>query len=354
MYNIRSLLALKESQRKRKIPIGTEKIKMSGGRLLWMVKVGFNNRHGGVRWKAKHILLLEKLLCRKLNFSERQNTKFIDGDSTNCTLKNLVILGPYNSIDQCKNCPRTIVVNRNTKGTGLCRRCSNKIAGECDQRPRGLEGCKGRTRLTYSEFWYIANVFQFKTKPIAHLFGISESYAKHIRSRPKKWEKWFMGTPQMKAWKVLEQKHTKLRKEGMKFLFLRAKLLTAIFADPDFQKDLAKQGKVPKVYLDSLLDDTCMSFTELTQLLKLFPRKVQWTDGSITEMRGALLKTIQSNSKRPINSERLRVTLKEFRELENKYKEALALIEQLQSQLVDKERVIKAYEQRLNPQRKSA
>jgi hypothetical protein len=89
----------------------------------------------------------------------------------------------------------------------------------------------------------------------------------------------------MKTWQRLLAKAEKLIRGGNSSLYQRVVLLAQVFDDPEFGRDAAAEGTNPLGMLNDKTSDTCANFTELYQMLKMFPSKDQWVNGNISEMR---------------------------------------------------------------------
>ena len=134
------------------------------------------------------------------------------------------------------------------------------------------------------------------------------------------------------SWKVLMSQHDKLVGQSMGILYERVKLLCRIEEVAEFQKEYQDRAGI---FLDGKVRDTCCLFSELRQIIKLFPKKEQWENGHLGEMQATTARTISLQKKNGNGMEeekgRQHLSWKEkFITLERKYKELQAAHKQLE------------------------
>lgn len=139
------------------------------------------------------------------------------------------------------------------------------------------------------------------------------------------------------VWKELLKQHDKLVASAQSTLYDRVTLLRKVYEDPHFLDDMRKESKSPVEVLDSRVKDTCANFTELLQVLKLFPNRKQWENGDLSDMRRQMLETIHMGQKKggkegeeELNGNRRLSWKQKYLELEAKYKELVASHKQLE------------------------
>jgi hypothetical protein len=94
------------------------------------------------------------------------------------------------------------------------------------------------------------------------------------------------------TWKTLLKQHNQLKASSAATLFDRVSLLAKIWADPQYKIDQQKSGKPVMELLNNCVSDTCANASELIQMLKMFPRKLQWAGGDLSVMRGQMLRKL--------------------------------------------------------------
>jgi hypothetical protein len=94
----------------------------------------------------------------------------------------------------------------------------------------------------------------------------------------------------MKTWQKLMGEVRKLAKAGRASLYERVGRLVKIAADPEFVRDVTGEGKNPTVVINDEISDSIANFTELRDMLEMFPSKDQWVNGNLAEMRAAAVK----------------------------------------------------------------
>ena len=100
----------------------------------------------------------------------------------------------------------------------------------------------------------------------------------------------------MKTWEKNLERGRRLAGKGRTTLFERVAVLSKVFDDADFKQDMLKDGKNPGEVLSEVCEDTCCNFTELYQMLKMFPQKEQWASGNLMEMKIALIDSVRSRN----------------------------------------------------------
>lgn len=94
------------------------------------------------------------------------------------------------------------------------------------------------------------------------------------------------------SWKSLLKQHNQLKANSAATLFDRVSIISKIWADPQYRIDQQKAGKPVMGVLDSCVSDTCANASELIQMLKMFPRKLQWAGGDLSTMRQQMLRQL--------------------------------------------------------------
>lgn len=236
---------------------------------------------------------------------------YIDGDKFNCNPLNLLI-PEIKKIKTCFQCGKTQVVS------------PSRYYQSCS--------CKD-SLLTSVQVSLVKSLLASKLVGIAGWFLVprySISCIKrgltHKRIEP-------MNASQV--WRALLKQHNKLVAVGQVTLYNRVTLLRRVYEDPCFLEDMGKEKTSPNEYLDSYVRDTCANFTELLQILKLFPKKKQWENGNLADMRRRMLDTIQTRQKelrgsQNPNGERRLSWKQKYLKLEMKYKSLEASYRQLE------------------------
>ena len=99
-------------------------------------------------------------------------------------------------------------------------------------------------------------------------------------------------------WKQLLIKVRELVGEAGVAVYDRATLLSQVFGDLAFVADCNEdQGKAAD-RLDEYTNDLCLTFLELRQLLKHFPKRAQWKSGKIRRMYDEMVQAIVVNQTR--------------------------------------------------------
>lgn len=152
------------------------------------------------------------------------------------------------------------------------------------------------------------------------------------------------------GWKALLTRHDRLAKQGAAITYERVVLLVMVYEDPSYVEYTHKSGTGILTALDSRLEGTFISFMELLQILKLFPKKSQWINGNLLAMRTKMLDTLRARTHQQKKVTKLKkgklvhvrktATLAEVRDIEVKLKDSTSEVKHLREQLAEKERVI--------------
>jgi hypothetical protein len=139
-----------------------------------------------------------------------------------------------------------------------------------------------------------------------------------------------------------------LRSQGGKSAYERAKLLTAVFDDQDFRLD---NGNVDDFGLAAVLDqyvDDLLSrhpFLLLKAMLEYCPDESKWEEGKL----GSLIKEMREAGQEPQRDvkRRHKITLKQFAELEEKFKREQTRVKQLQKENAELKEELEKAQKRL-------
>ena len=94
--------------------------------------------------------------------------------------------------------------------------------------------------------------------------------------------------PQGYKAKLIEAR--RLRGKSGRSAYTRAKLLCEIFDDADFRADCGNIDDARAAdILDDYIDDLCLRFFDLRNLLEYYPKQSQWRDGKLNKMYQAML-----------------------------------------------------------------
>lgn len=88
-----------------------------------------------------------------------------------------------------------------------------------------------------------------------------------------------------KDWNTLLKEHDDIVKKSNATIYERAKLLVAVYENPEYIAAMKREGKQPTAALDERLSDTCASFLELMHMMAKFPKKRDWVTGDLALMR---------------------------------------------------------------------
>lgn len=140
-----------------------------------------------------------------------------------------------------------------------------------------------------------------------------------------------------KGWELLLEQHDKLVQQSNAGLYDRVKILAKVFEDSQFGKDMLKLGQTAEQRLHECVTDTCANFTELYQMLKLFPKRNQWQSSSLSQMRTTMLATLREKNKGKKEEKGPRrrgsCTIAEFQRLQDENNMLKQKIEHLESEL---------------------
>lgn len=152
----------------------------------------------------------------------------------------------------------------------------------------------------------------------------------------------------MKKWETLLRKAMGLARENRADLYERVKVLAQVFDDPMFKRDMMRQGKQPGVFLNSVVEDTFTTFSELYAMIRMFPSKDQWKNGDLRELRASLRERINRtasvqaapNGQRTTDRHPSLSWKKKYLDLDAKYKILTAKYELLEQNYKDLQRAI--------------
>lgn len=166
-------------------------------------------------------------------------------------------------------------------------------------------------------------------------------------------------------WKALLDQHDKLVKTSTATLYDRVTLLKKVYEDGEYLAAAAKRKETPTKLLDSKVSDTCANFMELLQILNMFPRRGQWEEGNLSEMRFKMIETLRkkqqtikkNGSGSAIKKTRQtpetveRATMAEVRELKADVDKSMTELEHLKTQIKEKDKRISDLEKALDTAR---
>lgn len=128
----------------------------------------------------------------------------------------------------------------------------------------------------------------------------------------------------MKTYEKLLEQAKKMMWVGMGNLYDRTKLLMKVYDDPEFQADQEAGKQEANQTLSRVLQDCPTNFLEMMHLVRMFPRRTQWTTGSLSDMRLQLFDKVKDNNKKAkkdkLPAVRNAVSLAQYRALEEKCK----------------------------------
>lgn len=154
------------------------------------------------------------------------------------------------------------------------------------------------------------------------------------------------------TWKSLLQQHDNLRKKGLVCLFDRVCILTRVYSDGNYQTAMQKDGVRALEDMDKRVSDTCANFTELAQILKMFPKRWMWERGNLAEMRGKMVAGLKKKKRGP-KKERHTATLAEVREMKTEMTTQKSELEKLRAIVVEKDKTIRGLEKALESARET-
>lgn len=237
-------------------------------------------------WKRKAVIVLEKLVGRQLSNQEHRGIVFLDGDRMNCAPDNLLLV-PTKMLLVCKVCGNSrvevaSVSLRDREGCAACRTgWSPKISY------RGISCIKTflENRFDRKGNYYVKQIL------LAAWFCVGKSTIQNIKCGNT--GKGVAAMAKKNLWKALLEQHDKLMKQSGVTLYDRVTLLAKVFEDPQFILDMKSGGESHVEELDKRVADTCANFTELLQVLKMFPQKRQWENGNLSDMRLKMLEKLR-------------------------------------------------------------
>jgi hypothetical protein len=250
--------------------------------------------------------MAEKILGRPLHRLEK--VRFVNGNTEDCSKTNLVIVVSRISLC-CPKCGKARVMfkcklKRYCRSTKLCRKCIGKFK-------------KSRSKESYKLFRHVGDVKLLipilNDSVIGRCFQVSSALIRNIRLGLI-WKG--AKVSQKKTWEVLLSRAKKLAREGRASLFDRVQIAAKIWEDSEFQKD----NPAPTKVLDSLLNDSFSNFTQLYQMLQIFPNKLKWVRGDLVEMQLEMLQAIPKPRGKRKTKTRNTVTQSQYQKLaaENK------------------------------------
>ncbi len=273
------------SRGKRGIQIGAEAIRANENMterkaLEWHVFIGrgvSSNRS----WKPKSEVVIENAIGRQIKRCERP-IQFIDGDRLNCVLENL-LFGSRRRLRACVGCGVVREIKLSEKlSTEKCRRCvllgKKNMANRklSDQQISAIKGIDPRELYSRIAAW----------------FSVCPTTAWQIRTG--RTHKGISTMAKNEIWKALLKQHDTLKSTAAGTTFDRVTLLAKVYADEHYLAAMKANGRSPTKGLDKRLSDMCANFTELVQILKMFPKKSQWTKGDLGEMRLQMLEKLRA------------------------------------------------------------
>ena len=291
----------------------------------WYIRTGVGFRG----WERKAKIVIEKAIGRSLR-KEEQPIIFIDGDRLNCSLDNLAVYSTR-VLDACDSCGRqrsTTARQILKKKTGLCVRCSVKSNGLRAHRLRRGENVRSEcdiaaiksllrpSRLVHHGMVAVDSR-HVSDSQIARWFNVTNSLVCLVRKGHYSYRE-IEPMAKKEVWKALLKQHSKLKSSAAGTTFDRVTLLKQVYEDEHYLAAMKSAGESPTKGLDKRLSDTCANFTELLQILKMFPKKSQWTKGDLGEMRLKMLEKLRALSPKSAKKKggRTTVTLAEMRKLE--------------------------------------
>jgi hypothetical protein len=332
-----------------RFPLGTERIRIhENGVREWYVKVS----HTGLpkhRWKRKAKIVAESILQRKLTRAENHDLSFVDGDRLNCSPSNILV--PHvRGMLVCETCGNSRSLNTHKlKLSRVCKNCRMADSTAVRRLDNAQVACIKKLVWKVPDRW------------ISRWFLVSATAIEGIRKNLT----WKGVEPMAKTqvWKTLLAQHDKLKSKNGSTMFDRVTLLAKVYEDPHFTMDMDAQGKKAIEILDGKVSDTCANFTELLQMLKMFPRKGQWADGNLNEMRVEMHEELRvrqnkANGVKPRKSRkktehRRTATLTEVRELKHSIDTHKSEVEHLREKLDTANKLIQVLESQLESSRET-
>lgn len=300
-------------------------------------------------WKRKAVIVLEQLLKRELSKAECLRIKFLDGDTLNCELSNLLL--PCSTQYFCLKCQKPLSFTQGSiPVTRQCLGCLHEVRPYINATLTKEEAACIKSLVKQKH--YISHA------QIGNWFLVSYSCT-HKISTGETWK----GVKPMaatKTWKTLLAQHDKLKKQAGGCLFDRVTLLQHVYNDPAFSEAMLKQKKQPLDVMNDKINDVCANFTELVQILKMFPRRSQWLSGNIYDMREKMIQSIRKQQEETCKANpsprkerakettyRKTATYSQLVELEQENKEKKTEVEHLKEQLTQANQLISILESQL-------
>lgn len=319
---------------------------ITGNYDIW-VKVPKYGRNKQI-WRRKSAVVLENLIGRKLIGNELVRTVFLDGNRLNCSPTNL-LLSEHRGLFVCKACGKSKSLNQYAilKHGGTCQTCLRKIHKT------------GRVKLSIKKVSCIKCLRDVPLTIVSSWFCVNSNTIGWIRCGGT----WKGVKPMAKkdVWKELLKQDDELAKSSSATLFNRVTLLAKVYDDPHYITEMKKQSKSYVDELSKRIRDTCCAnFTELYQILKMYPQKKQWASGSLYDMRLAMLEKLREKPKKTaVKKTRAnkQPTLTEVRELKAKNDRVTNSMEsenkRLKAGLKQANQVIKTLESQLEASREA-
>lgn len=133
-----------------------------------------------------------------------------------------------------------------------------------------------------------------------------------------------------KNYKTLLLEARELRHEAGKNAHKRATLLVKVFDDRDFRDEVgALDDFAAAECLNAEVEDLCLTFLQLREMLKAFPLEADWADGKLRTLYNRTLelgKAAEDANKRENTRTRRAVSLKELEKVEQEKSEAEAAL----------------------------
>lgn len=313
-------------------------------------------------WQRKARLVVEEMIGRSIRQYER--IIFKDGNRLNCEPGNLLVSDiQSHRIHVCQSCGKSRACRRHERirhDNYYCQKCAN-------------------TTLTERKVSCIRTLScDIPQVMLARWFLVGRTgifYIKRGRTR-----KGVQAMAKSKTWEVLLEQHDELVRDSNATLYDRVTLLVEVYQNRGFKSAMKKEDKNPVDFLNKKLSDTAVNFTELWEILKEFPRRKQWEEGDLSDMRIHVINKIRQaqqsrkegeagkenggkgkpNGKGKGHSSRKSATLAKLREMEESIKDRDSQLEHLQSenvhlrnQLQQANQMIKILENRLEQDRET-
>lgn len=133
-----------------------------------------------------------------------------------------------------------------------------------------------------------------------------------------------------RSYKTLLLEARELRHEAGKNAHKRATLLVKVFDDRDFRDEVgAIDDFAAAECLNAEVEDLCLTFLQLREMLKAFPLEADWADGKLRTLYNRTLeigKAAEEANRRDAVRTRRVVSLKELEQVEQQKNEAEAAL----------------------------